>query len=139
MSESLLTAATSKFGQAEVYRVESESHPVSFESNKLKEIMRRDTSGVALRVIDDKRIGFTSTTNSQREMEMLDRAGSLAPFGSEAFLNFPEPTEYPPVDIFDPAVPKIIKICATRRTEPCAHFQPIGLDQVQRPQYPIKT
>ena len=88
MSESLLTAATSKFGQAEVYRVESESHPVLFESNKLKEIMRRDTSGVALRVIDDKRIGFTSTTNSQREMEMLDRAGSLAPFGSEAFFNF---------------------------------------------------
>ena len=107
MSESLLTAATSKFGQAEVYRVESESHPVSFESNKLKEIMRRDTSGVALRVIDDKRIGFTSTTNSEREMEMLDRAGSLALFGSEAFFNFPEPTEYPTVDIFDPAVPKI--------------------------------
>ena len=107
MSELLLAAATSKFGQAEVYRVESESHPVLFESNKLKEIMRRDTSGVALRVIDDKRIGFTSTTNSEREMEMLDRAGSLALFGSEAFFNFPEPTEYPTVDIFDPAVPKI--------------------------------
>ena len=107
MSESLLTAATSKFGQAEVYRVESESHPVLFESNKLKEIMRRDTSGVALRVIDDKRIGFTSTTNSEREKEMLDRAGSLAPFGSEAFFNFPESTEYPTVDIFDPAVLKI--------------------------------
>jgi len=104
LSESLLTAATSKFGQAEVYRVESESHPVLFESNKLKEIMRRDTSGVALRVIDDERIGFTSTTSAELEMELLDRAGSLAPFGSEAFFNFPEPTEYPHVDIFDPLV-----------------------------------
>ena len=64
MSESLLTAATSKFDQAEVYRVQSQSHPVLFESNKLKEIMRRDTSGVALRVIDDESIGFTSTTDA---------------------------------------------------------------------------
>ena len=67
MSESLLNAAAAKFDQAEVYRIESESHPVSFESNKLKEIMRRDTSGVALRVIDDGRIGFTSTTDAARE------------------------------------------------------------------------
>ena len=104
MSESLLTAATSKFDQAEVYRVQSQSHPVLFESNKLKEIMRRDTSGVALRVIDDERIGFTSTTDTGREMELLDRAGSLVPFGSEAFFSFPMPTEYPTVDVFDPVV-----------------------------------
>ena len=70
MSESLLNAAVAKFDQAEVYRVESESHPVSFESNRLKEIMRRDTSGVALRVIDDGRIGFSSTTDAGREAEL---------------------------------------------------------------------
>ena len=84
--------------------MQSQSHPVLFESNKLKEIMRRDTSGVALRVIDDGRIGFTSTTDTGREMELLDRAGSLAPFGSEAFFSFPVPTEYPTVDVFDPVV-----------------------------------
>jgi PmbA protein len=70
LSESLLNAAATKFDQVEVYRIESESHPVSFESNKLKEIMRRDTSGVALRVIDDGRVGFTSTTNVAREGEL---------------------------------------------------------------------
>ena len=107
MSESLLNAAASKFDQAEVYRVESESHPVSFESNKLKEIMRRDTSGVALRVIDEGRIGFTSTTDADRESELVDRAAALAPFGSQAEFSFPEPTEYPSVDIVDPKVPEI--------------------------------
>ncbi len=104
MSESLLNAAAAKFDQAEVYRVESESHQVSFESNRLKEIMRRDTSGVALRVIDDGRIGFSSTTDAGREAELVDRVASLVPFGSEASFEFPEPSGYPTVDIVDPAV-----------------------------------
>ncbi|MCZ6539353.1 MAG: TldD/PmbA family protein, partial [Chloroflexi bacterium] len=75
MSEELLDAAAARFDQAEVYRVESESHLVSFEANRLKEIMRRDTSGVALRVIDEGRIGFSSTTDAAREGELVDRAG----------------------------------------------------------------
>ena len=107
MSESLLNAAASKFDEAEVYRIEMESHPVSFESNRLKEIMRRDISGVALRVIDDGRIGFTSTTDASRESELVERAATLTPFGSEAAFAFPGPSEYPLVDIVDPAVPQV--------------------------------
>ena len=109
MSESLLNAAADKFDEAEVYRIEMESHPVSFESGKLKEIIRRDTSGVALRVIDDGRIGFTSTTDAARESELVDRAATLAPFGSEASFSFPGPSEYPSVDIIDPAVPQVLQ------------------------------
>jgi len=107
LSESLLNAAAAKFDQVEVYRIESESHPVSFESNKLKEIMRRDTSGVALRVIDDGRVGFTSTTNVAREGELVDIAATLVPFGAKAEFSFPAPTEYPTVDIVDAAVPQV--------------------------------
>lgn len=107
MSESLLNAAAAKFDQAEVYRIEMESHPVSFEANRLKEIMRRDTSGVALRVIDDGRIGFTSTTDASRESELVDRAATLAPFGSEALFEFPAPSEYPTVDIVDAKIPAV--------------------------------
>jgi PmbA protein len=107
LSESLLNAAATKFDQVEVYRIESESHPVSFESNKLKEIMRRDTSGVALRVIDDDRVGFTSTTNVAREGELVDLAATLVPFGAKAEFSFPAPTEYPTVDIVDAAVPQV--------------------------------
>lgn len=107
MSESLLNAAAAKFDQAEVYRIEMESHPVSFESNRLKEIMRHDTSGVALRVIDDGRIGFTSTTDASRESELVGRAATLAPFGSEALFEFPAPSEYPTVDIVDAKIPAV--------------------------------
>jgi PmbA protein len=107
LSESLLNAAAAKFDEAEVYRIEMESHPVSFEANRLKEIMRRDTSGVALRVIDDGRIGFTSTTDASRESELVDRAATLAPFGSEAKFEFPAPSEYPTVDIVDAKIPAV--------------------------------
>ncbi len=69
--------------------------------------MRRDTSGVALRVIDEGRIGFTATTDASRESELIDRAASLAPFGSEALFSFPAPDTYPTVDIVDPAIPQV--------------------------------
>jgi len=69
--------------------------------------MRRDTSGVALRVIDDGRIGFTSTTDASRESELVDRAATLAPFGSEALFEFPAPSEYPTVDIVDAKIPAV--------------------------------
>ena len=104
MSDDLLERARARFGQAEVYRLESESHPVSFEANKLKEIMRRDQSGVALRVIHDGRIGFTSTTNPELEDALVDRAGNLATYGSEARFEFPCAAACPPVNIYDPAL-----------------------------------
>lgn len=107
MGELLLDVASSRFDQAEVYRIESESHPVSFESNHLKEIMRRDTSGVALRVIDRGRIGFSSTTDATREAELIERTGNLAQFGSEAVFEFPSPAEYPVIETSDPSVTRV--------------------------------
>ncbi len=101
MTDEILTAATKRFGQAEVYWLETESRPVSFEANKLKEIASTQQSGVALRVINDGRIGFTSTTNPDLESDLVDRAAALAEFGSEAFFEFPAPSSYPDVPIVD--------------------------------------
>ncbi len=61
--ESILDAARKRgVQQAEVLRVESEETPVVFEANRLKEINSRHSSGFALRVIVDGRIGFASST-----------------------------------------------------------------------------
>jgi len=48
--------------RAEAFIVQSEETPVRFEANRLKEINARQTSGVALRVIVNGRIGFASST-----------------------------------------------------------------------------
>lgn len=104
MTEDLLKKAKEKYGDAEVYRVRSESHPVSFENNRLKEVMRRDQAGVALRVISNGRIGFSSTTNPEREPELVDRVGTLAPFGSKAKFEFPSQADIPTISTYDPAI-----------------------------------
>lgn len=90
-----------------MYSVRSESHPISFENNRLKEVMRRDQAGVALRIIDNGRIGFTSTTNPDKESELVDRAGVLAAFGSEAKFEFLGQQTAPDLDTYDPTVENI--------------------------------
>ncbi len=101
MTDKLLEQAAKRFGQAEVYRLETESRPVSFESNKLKEVSTAEQSGVALRVVDGGRIGFASTTNPDLEPQLPDRVAALAEFGSEAEFEFPGPADYPDVPLFD--------------------------------------
>ncbi len=107
MTDDLLAKAKQRYGDAEIYRVSSESHPVSFENNRLKEVMRRDQAGVALRVISDGKIGFSSTTDPQREDELIDRVGTLSSFGSEAKFEFPEQAAIPQVETYDPAIEAI--------------------------------
>ncbi len=107
MTEDLLKSAKARYGDAEVYRVRSESHPISFENNRLKEVMRRDSAGVALRVISDGKIGFSSTTNPERELELVDRVGTLAPFGSDAKFEFPEQADIPDLATYDPAIENV--------------------------------
>lgn len=107
MTDDILKAAAKKYGQAEVYRLETESHPVSFEANKLKEIASTQQSGVALRVINGGRIGFTSTTNPELESALVERAGALAEFGSEAFFEFPSAADYPDVPLVDDRIEEV--------------------------------
>jgi PmbA protein len=107
LSEQLLKKATDKYGQAEIYRVQSESHPISFENNRLKEVMRRDRAGVALRVISNGRIGFSSTSNPESELDLVDRVGTLAEFGSVAKFEFQPQRESQALKTYDPRLENV--------------------------------
>jgi PmbA protein len=103
--EAILTAARGAGAQqAEVFAVQSEETPVRFEANRLKEINARQTSGVALRVIVNGRIGFASSTKPRDVEELVAAAIETAPFGPEAHLDFPRDGAAPEVDVFDSAV-----------------------------------
>jgi len=124
----LMAARSAGAGQAEVFSVETEEMPVRFEANRLKEINSRQTSGVALRVIVDGRIGFASSTKPGDVEELVAAAVETAPFGPEAHLDFPSDGQAPQVEVFDPAVESLAVdemiqagqslIDAVRRTEP---------------------
>jgi PmbA protein len=127
--EAILTAARAAGAQqAEVFAVETEETPVRFEANRLKEINARQTSGAALRVIVDGRIGFASSTKPGDVEDLAAAAVETAPFGPEAHLDFPRDGQAPPVEVFDAAVESLpvddmieagqSLIDAVRRVEP---------------------
>ncbi len=103
----LAAAKRSGAQQAEVFRLESEETPVRFEANRLKELNTRQSSGVALRVIVDGRIGFASSTRPGDVDDVVAAAMETAPFGPEAHLDFPGPSEAPGVEAYDPATERI--------------------------------
>ena len=87
--------------QTEVFHVAHEETPVKFESNRLKELNSRQTSGVAVRVIANGRIGFASSTRPGDVEDVVLAALDTAPFGPEAEFDFPGPSEAPTVAVFD--------------------------------------
>jgi len=90
--------------QAEVFHVASDETPVRFEANKLKELNARHASGVALRVIAGGRIGFASTTRPGDVDDLVTAAMETAPFGPEAYMDFPSKDSAEDIAIFDPQV-----------------------------------
>jgi len=99
--EAILTSARRAGAQqAEVFRVASEETPVRFEANRLKELNSRHTSGAALRVVVDGRIGFASSTRVGDVEELVAAAVETAPFGPAARLDFPGMSEAPAVQAF---------------------------------------
>lgn len=99
----ILAAAKRRGAQAEVFHVSNEETPIRFEANRLKELNTRHTSGVAVRVIHDGRIGFASSTKPGDSEEVLKAALETAPFGPEAHFAFPSLPNIPPIEVFDPA------------------------------------
>ncbi|OGO02169.1 MAG: peptidase C69, partial [Chloroflexi bacterium RBG_13_52_12] len=59
---------------------------------------------VALRIIKDGRIGYATTTGIGDSQQLVKDALETAAFGTEAKFKLPEKTDYPQVEVFDPAV-----------------------------------
>lgn len=93
--------------QAEVFWVNSRSTPVGFEANRLKELQTRENTGVALRLVRNGRIGFSSTTNMDDVDGLVQRALAVAEFGAIAHFTLPSDIEFPNVQTHDPNVEKV--------------------------------
>ncbi|MBC7473737.1 MAG: TldD/PmbA family protein [Candidatus Sericytochromatia bacterium] len=91
MINEILDIASKYVDSAEVYYLENKSTPVNFESNKLKSVETKDISGVALRVIKDGKLGFSSTTDLEPSKfgQLVKFAVEVAEFGTEVDWNFP--------------------------------------------------
>lgn len=107
MLEALLDKAKKTAEVAEVLYHESTELPISFEANRMKSINARESSGMALRIIKDGRIGLGYSTKLSEPGDLdalVESAVESAQFGAEAKFTLPSTYTANGVIIFDPAV-----------------------------------
>lgn len=105
MIEYILEKAKKITDSAEIFSLETEITEVSFESGKLKNAEIKNISGFALRIIKNGRLGFSSTTNSEKISDMLERAIESSRYGKKVSFTFPEPVfNTPDVKVYDPNI-----------------------------------
>ncbi|MCD5415741.1 TldD/PmbA family protein, partial [Candidatus Bipolaricaulota bacterium] len=93
-----------KVDKAEVYHLRSRSVPIEFRAGKLESIMVKEVEGEALRVIDDGRLGFATTTNVNEPAELIAAATAAAAFGEPAEFDFAAAETAQTGEIYDPAI-----------------------------------
>ena len=105
--ERIIERALKSCQQAEVFRLRRRETPVSFEANRLKMLETKESSGTALRVVKDGRIGFSATNNPDDVDGLVERAVELAEFGAEARFSLPGPEELADVAVYDEATERL--------------------------------
>jgi PmbA protein len=107
MLEALLDKAKKTAEVAEVFYYESIELPISFEANRMKSINASESSGMALRIIKDGRIGLgysTKLSDSADLDALLESAIESAQFGAQAKFTLPSTYTSNGVATFDAAV-----------------------------------
>lgn len=105
--EEILELARKVSDHAEVFRVSSIRTPVQFEANRLKQILTKETTGTALRLFKNGRIGFAQASGNILARDLVDMALETCPFGQEAIFDLPEAQSYHDVEILDPRVNEV--------------------------------
>jgi PmbA protein len=101
--------------QVEVVNVQSESTTVGFESNRLKNSQVEETTGVAVRVVKNGRLGFAASSDEAAAEKLVRNALESAAYGDEIPIAFPAPQSAPQVVTFDQtvtelSVPRMVEI-----------------------------
>ncbi len=97
----LLEKASKRAKSAEVFQIESQSVPVKFTAGELESVKSYETSGAALRVIDEGQLGFSTGTDLGDGEEIVSRALETAGIGEEVQFSFPEPQKTGSSETFD--------------------------------------
>ena len=91
----ILRAAERKGATAEAYSLVSTTTSVAFAANRCYSVETMLTRGAGLRVIRDRRIGFSSVTNLEQVDDLVEAACVTAQFGEPAGFRFPARGEFP--------------------------------------------
>lgn len=102
--EKLLSLAERNARQAEVFYSSVKETPVIFEANRLKQLQTNESALVALRIVRDGRVGFSTATTLADMESLVNRAVEVSQFGAPARFDLPGRQAYSEVAIHDPEV-----------------------------------
>jgi len=85
----LLEKTRDKVGQAEVYHLQRKVIPVEFDPEGLSVIKTKQIEGVALRVLCDGRLGYSTSTDLAHPEAIVETAVATAAYGDVTELKFP--------------------------------------------------
>jgi PmbA protein len=100
----LLEEVAGLVGGAEVYESRTLQTPVNFRAGALESVKLVETTGRALRVIHEGRVGFSTTTDLADVKTLIQNALQSARFGGPAPFAFPARQPAASVQCFDPEV-----------------------------------
>jgi len=87
--DKLMQKIKEKVDSAELFRLKNKTIPVNFEAGNLKSIDVSDYEGHALRVIKNKRIGFSTESGGKDPDLFIEKAIATSEFGMKANFEFP--------------------------------------------------
>ncbi len=97
----LMEEISGQVGGAELYELRGLSTPVRFQAGALESVKLVETTGRALRVIHEGRLGFSTTTDLADDKVFVRNALQSAQFGGPASFDFPERQQAEQVACFD--------------------------------------
>lgn len=89
--KAVLDEALKRGAEATLISSESRRTEVSFDFNRLKNVEDTESFGLSLQVIKDGKLGMANSTRAGGEEELLEKALSVAEFGSAVSYEFPAP------------------------------------------------
>ena len=99
--EDILSRAKKNAEQAEVFFSAVDDTPVIFEANRLKQLQTNEGMIVALRLVRNGRIGFSTATSLDDLASLVSRAAEVAQFGAVARFELPARQPFPQVAMYD--------------------------------------
>ncbi len=100
----ILKQLRSQAQQVEVVNLQRQATTVEFEGNRFKTSKVEGTSGVAVRIVRDGRLGFSASSDSGALDRLINNVLESAGFGDEIPLTFPAAVDVPQVRTHDPDI-----------------------------------
>lgn len=107
MTMDMLQQLRAQAEQVEVLEIESESTTVRFESNSLKASQVEETSGQAVRLVKNGRMGFAASSDATTTERLMANALESAIYGDTVRFAFPSPQAAPEVACYDPRIAEL--------------------------------